>query len=54
MRRMPMTQEIVKEQTQIAVETTKQEDYGDLIPDFAVQQMAKFFLTRLQEDSDTE
>ena len=45
-----MTQEVMKDQ----VETTIQEDYGDLIPDFAVQQMAKFFLTRLQEDSDTE
>ena len=49
-----MTQEVMKDQAQIAVEMTVQEDYGNYIPDFAVQQMAKFFLTRLQEDSDTE
>ena len=49
-----MTQEVTKEQTQIAVDITTQEDFGDLIPDFAIQQMAKFLLTKLQEDSDTE
>ena len=49
-----MTQEVMKDQAQIAVETTIQEDYEDLIPDFAIEQMAKFLLTKLQEDSDTE
>ncbi len=49
-----MTHEVMKDQTQIAVETTIQEDYGDLIPDFAIQQMAKFFLAQMQAEDETE
>lgn len=49
-----MTQEVTKEQTQIAVETTTQEDFGDLIPDFAIQQMAKFFLAQMQAEDETK
>ena len=49
-----MTQEVTKEQTQIAAETTTQEDFGDLIPDFAIQQMAKFFLAQMQAEDKTE
>ena len=49
-----MTQEVMKDQAQIAVETTLQEDYGGLIPDFAIQQMAKFFLAQMQAEDETE
>ena len=49
-----MTQEVTKDQTQIAVETTVQEDYGDLIPDFAIQGIAKFFLAQMQAEEKTE
>lgn len=49
-----MTQEVMKDQTQIAVETTAQEDFGDLIPDFAIQQMAKFFFDLMSAEENTE
>lgn len=49
-----MTHEVMKDQTQIAVETTIQEDYGDLIPDFAIRRMARLFLTKMREEEETE
>lgn len=49
-----MTQEERKAQTQIAVGTAVQEDYGDLIPDFAIQGIAKFFLAQMQAEAETE
>lgn len=49
-----MTQEVMNDHTQIAVETTVQEDYGDLIPDFAIQGIAKFFLAQMQAEDETE
>ena len=49
-----MTQEERKDQTQIAVETTVQEDYGNLIPDFAIRRMARLFLTKMREEEETE
>ena len=49
-----MTQEGMKDQTQIAVEITMQEDYGDLIPDFAIQQMARFFFDLMSAEENIE
>lgn len=49
-----MTQEVMNDHAQIAVKTTVQEDCGDLIPDFAIQQMAKFFLAQMQAEAEEE
>lgn len=49
-----MTQEITKERSEIAVETQENEDYGNLIPDFAIRRMARLFLTKMREEEETE
>ncbi len=49
-----MTQEITKERSEIVVETQENEDYGNLIPDFAIRRMARLFLTKMREEEETE
>ncbi len=49
-----MTQKITKERSEIVVETQENEDYGNLIPDFAIRRMARLFLTKMREEEETE
>lgn len=49
-----MTQKITKERSEIVVETQENEDYGTLIPDFAIRRMARLFLTKMREEEETE
>lgn len=49
-----MTQEITKGRSEIVVETQENEDYGNLIPDFAIRRMARLFLTKMREEEETE
>ena len=49
-----MTQEIAKEQPSIIVETQENEDYSNLIPDFAIQRMARLFLNKMREEEESE
>ena len=49
-----MEQNVMNDRVEIAVETTAQEDFGDLIPDFAIQQMAKFFFDLMTAEESME
>lgn len=46
-----MTESHPCEQDQSEIHTTSNTDYGALIPDYAITQLARFMLTKLQVDS---
>lgn len=46
-----MTESHPCEQDQSEIHTTSNTDYGALIPDYAITQLARFMLAKLQSDS---